>query len=267
MKEINNSSKLLLKIRSSFESLPSSQRAIAHYVLDDPKSAAGQVISELAISARVSDATVTRFCLALGLSGYPEFRKLLIQEITSFVGDTAHGAKSSSKEGPNISAFYQGIGYVDCTSGSPQLSSAVKRLVRADKVMLTGLGPLALLGEFLFLTFSPYLPSLRSGSVIGLQTAGRQLESYGKRDAIMLLASPHESNLQNLIDYSHSREIDIFIPYIPKSNDQCTSEESASEFRVDQYGYNNAISLLNATHLLLERVSSGRIRSNVTRNP
>ena len=69
----------LVRIRQSLPTLRPAEARIAEAVLADPAAVVGQTITELAASVGTSQATVVRFCRAVGYAGYPEFRIDLAQ--------------------------------------------------------------------------------------------------------------------------------------------------------------------------------------------
>jgi len=68
-------------IRDALPQLTGATRRVAEVTLDDPASVASLPIAELAARAKTSQATVTRFCRQVGLSGYHELRLRLAQEV------------------------------------------------------------------------------------------------------------------------------------------------------------------------------------------
>lgn len=71
---------------------------MAKVVLDDPSSVARRSITEVALAANTSETTVTRFCKAVGVGGYPQLRIAL-------AADTARSqARSTRNVGGEISA-------------------------------------------------------------------------------------------------------------------------------------------------------------------
>ncbi|QWF81396.1 MurR/RpiR family transcriptional regulator [Amycolatopsis sp. CA-230715] len=64
----------LVKIRSLLPGLARAEQRVAKVVLDDPSSVARRSITEVAQSANTSETTVTRFCKAIGVGGYPQLR-------------------------------------------------------------------------------------------------------------------------------------------------------------------------------------------------
>jgi DNA-binding MurR/RpiR family transcriptional regulator len=69
----------LVRIRQSLPNLRPAEARIAEVVLADPAAVVGKTITELAALVGTSQATVVRFCRAVGYAGYPEFRIDLAQ--------------------------------------------------------------------------------------------------------------------------------------------------------------------------------------------
>jgi DNA-binding MurR/RpiR family transcriptional regulator len=67
----------LVRIRSLLPGLARAEQRVAHVVLDNPALVAHRSITEVADSAGTSETTVTRFCKAIGVGGYPELRLAL----------------------------------------------------------------------------------------------------------------------------------------------------------------------------------------------
>lgn len=64
----------LVRIRSLLPGLARAEQRVAQVVLDDPAAVAHRSITEVAEAAGTSETTVTRFCKAIGVGGYPELR-------------------------------------------------------------------------------------------------------------------------------------------------------------------------------------------------
>ncbi|MDF1478284.1 MurR/RpiR family transcriptional regulator [Leifsonia sp. H3M29-4] len=65
---------VLVALRQALPTLRPAEQRIANVVLENPSIVRDSTITELARACATSLATVTRFCSALGFSGYPEFR-------------------------------------------------------------------------------------------------------------------------------------------------------------------------------------------------
>lgn len=67
----------LVRIRSLLPGLARAEQRVAQVVLDSPAAVAHRSITEVADLAGTSETTVTRFCKAIGVGGYPELRLAL----------------------------------------------------------------------------------------------------------------------------------------------------------------------------------------------
>ncbi|TDE09693.1 MurR/RpiR family transcriptional regulator [Jiangella asiatica] len=66
-----------VRIRAMLPALTPAERRVGEQILADPTGAGRSTITELAGQCQTSLTTVTRFCRALGLTGYPELRLAL----------------------------------------------------------------------------------------------------------------------------------------------------------------------------------------------
>ncbi|KOV80596.1 RpiR family transcriptional regulator [Nocardia sp. NRRL S-836] len=64
----------MVKIRSLLPGLARAEQRVAKVVLENPATVAHRSITEVAEQAGTSETTVTRFCKAIGVGGYPELR-------------------------------------------------------------------------------------------------------------------------------------------------------------------------------------------------
>lgn len=80
----------LVRIRSLLPGLARAEQRVAKVVLDDPSAVARRSITEVALAANTSETTVTRFCKAIGVGGYPQLRIAL-------AADTARSAARSTR--------------------------------------------------------------------------------------------------------------------------------------------------------------------------
>ncbi|GAB3482643.1 MurR/RpiR family transcriptional regulator [Amycolatopsis cihanbeyliensis] len=80
----------LVRIRSLLPGLARAEQRVAKVVLDDPSAVARRSITEVALAANTSETTVTRFCKAIGVGGYPQLRIAL-------AADTARSEARSSR--------------------------------------------------------------------------------------------------------------------------------------------------------------------------
>ncbi|KAA2262464.1 MurR/RpiR family transcriptional regulator [Solihabitans fulvus] len=81
----------MVKIRSLLPGLARAEQRVAKVVLDNPAVVAHRSITEVADAAGTSETTVTRFCKAIGVGGYPELRIAL-------AADTARTAARANRD-------------------------------------------------------------------------------------------------------------------------------------------------------------------------
>ncbi|WP_219963655.1 MurR/RpiR family transcriptional regulator [Burkholderia cenocepacia] len=159
-----------------YVTLSPSHRRVADQLLANPISAIAWSISELSIQARVSDATVSRFCTAIGLSGYPELRKALIRAVSrqgSASGDASVGQSSSpSRDAHNSIHFIQ--------------QGMLQSILQARTLVLTGFGPSAFICEFVAAHFSGKLRNLVTLGLAGESHAERHIGNFGDDDLLIL---------------------------------------------------------------------------------
>lgn len=125
----------LVQIRSLLPGLARAEQRVARAVLNDPAAIARQSITEVAESASTSETTVTRFCKAIGVGGYPDLRIALAADAarTSQADERALGADIGPDD--DIAAVVAKVAYADAkaveeTAG--QLDRAVlEQLVEA----------------------------------------------------------------------------------------------------------------------------------------
>ncbi|GAA0510220.1 RpiR family transcriptional regulator [Saccharopolyspora subtropica] len=124
----------LVKIRSLLPGLARAEQRVANIVLADPASIARRSITEVAEAAGTSETTVTRFCKAIGVGGYPDLRIALAAD-TARTSTRDRELGSDIAPDDDISQIIEKVGYADAkaveeTAG--QLDPAVlERLVDA----------------------------------------------------------------------------------------------------------------------------------------
>lgn len=82
--EAAGSGPLLLLLRSLVPQLRPAERRVAAFVVDYPEQVQHMSITALAREAGVSTGSVARLCRTAGCSGYPDFRRRLIQDLARF---------------------------------------------------------------------------------------------------------------------------------------------------------------------------------------
>ncbi|MDA9247704.1 MurR/RpiR family transcriptional regulator [Gammaproteobacteria bacterium] len=75
--------KLLRQIKNTIPELRKSEKQVANFVLNDPKSVISMKTAEASSAMGISEPTLIRFCKALGFSGYQEFKINLSQQLAA----------------------------------------------------------------------------------------------------------------------------------------------------------------------------------------
>ncbi len=139
-----------VRIRALLPTMQPSMCRVAEQVLADTGSAATLTITELAVAAGVSEATVIRFCKAIGFAGYPQLRLALATEAGRAQGAAREDRDIGSDIGPgdDLSRVVEKIAFADARAVEETgaqldiavLKRVVEALVRARRVDLYGVG-------------------------------------------------------------------------------------------------------------------------------
>ncbi|KAA5829664.1 MurR/RpiR family transcriptional regulator [Saccharopolyspora hirsuta] len=137
----------LVKIRSLLPGLARAEQRVANIVLADPASISRRSITEVAEAAGTSETTVTRFCKAIGVGGYPDLRIAL-------AADTARTSTRDRELGSDIAPdddlgqIIEKVGYADAkaveeTAGqldAAVLQPLVEDVAQARRIDVYGVG-------------------------------------------------------------------------------------------------------------------------------
>ena len=135
---------LLIQLEAARERLSKAEQQVADYVLVHPHDIMHQSIAVLAGNIGVSQPTVARFCLALGFTGFKEFKLRLIQSLAGGVpfvhrdvgvSDPASALVAKVLD-RTIAALMRVRGELDPTA----LDRAIQLLVNARKIEFYGSG-------------------------------------------------------------------------------------------------------------------------------
>jgi DNA-binding MurR/RpiR family transcriptional regulator len=138
----------LVRIRSLLPGLARAEQRVAQVVLDNPAVVAHRSITEVADSAGTSETTVTRFCKAIGVGGYPELRLALA---AATAGPTALRERELGGEigpGDDLARVARKVAFADATAieetvdqlDMDALAAVVDVLTSARRVDLYGIG-------------------------------------------------------------------------------------------------------------------------------
>lgn len=133
-------------IRDTRPQLRQSEQSVADYVIEHADEVVGSSVTQLAQASGTSEATVLRFCRALGYRGFPELKLVLARDLSrgSDVEDRDDAAPFTAEDTVEAIAYtvFQrlGRGLEDTMELQQvtQLNAAVAALASADTVLVAG---------------------------------------------------------------------------------------------------------------------------------
>lgn len=137
----------LVRIRSLLPGLARAEQRVARIVLADPSSIARRSITDVAETAETSETTVTRFCKAIGVGGYPDLRIALAAD-TARTTTRDRELGSDIAEDDDVAHIIDKIGYADAraveeTAGQLEvevLQPLVEAVAGARRIDVYGVG-------------------------------------------------------------------------------------------------------------------------------
>lgn len=138
----------LLLMRSRLDTLSRAEQRVARCILDEPSEAIRFSITELAERAAVGEATVSRFCRRLGLSGFLDLKISIASQLAPAVSvkdtinseksEPLHWIRSSSKRSAEM------IEQTALLLDPKSLERAIRALAKAHKIDVYGQGASAI---------------------------------------------------------------------------------------------------------------------------
>jgi len=132
-----------LRIRSHYNSLSPVQKKLADFITANREALPALDLKQLARKARVSSATVTRFCRAIGFAGFHEFKMASAQELVSLplvFEDFDPSDDDESRISKVFAAYIQSLIDTRAILSVPNLTELADRIKRARQVSVFGIG-------------------------------------------------------------------------------------------------------------------------------
>jgi DNA-binding MurR/RpiR family transcriptional regulator len=134
----------LKMIQNMLEQLPASERKIAEYILENPRTVVNSTVSELGIQANTSGAAVIRLCKSLGLNGFQDLKVRiagdLVKPVEQGYRDIEPGESYYSIVQKTTSNSIQSLRDSEEMINFEELEKAVQTLLKADQVHFFGIG-------------------------------------------------------------------------------------------------------------------------------
>lgn len=138
----------LVRIRSLLPGLARAEQRVAQVVLSSPATVAHRSITEVADSAGTSETTVTRFCKAIGIGGYPELRLALAAATAGPLAEQERELGEEIVPSDDLASVARKVAFADAraieeTAGQldiATLGAVVDAVVGARRIDLYGVG-------------------------------------------------------------------------------------------------------------------------------
>ncbi len=132
------------KIQQNYSNLTRNQRALSHFILEHTEEVPFLSSALLARRVRVSDATVTRFCTALGYSGYADFQKDMQRWLQMRLAPSERIKKKPHQQKGNIyrqvyEADIQNLKETMDGNPAPKLEEGMRILSHSKRIFIVGL--------------------------------------------------------------------------------------------------------------------------------
>ncbi|MFW5996088.1 MAG: MurR/RpiR family transcriptional regulator [Halanaerobiaceae bacterium] len=134
----------IARIKTSYSSLPPSEKKVADYILENTEKTIYLSVSELSNQAEVSDSTIIRFCKNIGFKGYQELKLFLAQDLVTPIENINEDIQLDDQldtiiqkiAHSNKMAIEETMGTIDLE----QLEKAVTILLSAERILFFGVG-------------------------------------------------------------------------------------------------------------------------------
>lgn len=185
-------------IAKTYASLSRAHQRAADDLLQRPVQVATSSMDQWAARLEMSNATISRFAVALGFESYAQFRERLMRDCAAVIEPVERlrsGLKRPSTVGDTVAnALDQDIRNLTAIRNSltpEQCERAVKMILGARRVHIVGMGASAHLAALFVSALEPYhalvIPTVGSG---GATEVGQRLMHVGAGDLVIALALP-----------------------------------------------------------------------------
>ncbi|MGH3951841.1 MAG: MurR/RpiR family transcriptional regulator [Pseudonocardiaceae bacterium] len=137
-----------MRIRSLLPGLARAEQRVAKVVLEDPSRVARRSITEVAVAADTSETTVTRFCKAIGVGGYPQLRIALAADSARTAARTHRRIGGDIVESDDLATVVSKVSFADARAveetadqlALDTLQQVIDAVARAGRIDIYGVG-------------------------------------------------------------------------------------------------------------------------------
>lgn len=140
-----------MKIRSAYSNLPTAERKVADFILENPSRASLMVINEIADAAGVSVPSVTRLAKKLGYNGFLDFRVALASGSSSIESLKSEPIRSDDTDETVIEkVFLSSMRALEDTlkaMNRQKLAETADKCVAANRIFVVGVANSSVLAQ------------------------------------------------------------------------------------------------------------------------
>jgi len=190
---------LIAKIQGNFNSFSKGQKLIANYIINHYDKAAFMTAARLGEVVGVSESTVVRFALELGLDGYPKLQKMLQELIKSKLTSVQRMEVSSNRiNEDNIlkSVLMSDMEKIKATLeevDQANFDKIVESILNARKIYILGVRSSAALASFLGFYFNLIFDNVRLVHTTSVSEMFEQIVRASEGDVVIGISFPRYS--------------------------------------------------------------------------
>lgn len=227
---MQNAQNLISHLNAIVEDLSQNEQRIAHWILNDPSKVTTMTSQDLAQQCGVSQSSIIKFCKKIGLSGFPSLKIALSAEVARAQdAEQIHGDIFSDDPLSEVAQkmYNSKVAALSETlkgNSSAQLGTAVDRLMKANRIIIMGVGGSALVAE----DFASKLTKLGKAVVQGTDAHVHlaNLARFNEKDLLFLISYSGKTK-EILVAAEHARANKIPTIYLvgPSANIEPEAQE------------------------------------------
>jgi DNA-binding MurR/RpiR family transcriptional regulator len=212
-KSIDSAASLQAHAGALIDTLSPQLRRAARYILANPDKVAVQTVRETAAAARVTPATVVRLAKSLGFAGYPELKRLFLDDLVAGArGDRLpYAAKAAELQKDDSASVYERLyarqaANLEATrtaNGAALLARSAAALAKSRRVWIAGFRSLYPLAHYMHYVWGFFRQDLFLAAGPGGAIDNGVFE-MGARDALVVMSvSPYTRNAIAAAEAAH----------------------------------------------------------------
>ncbi|MGI6546281.1 MAG: MurR/RpiR family transcriptional regulator [Fastidiosipilaceae bacterium] len=203
---------VLQNIRDCYGSMSKGQKSIADFILGYYEEAAYMTAARLGRASQVSESTVVRFAMELGYSGFPEFQKMLREDLKEDL-TAAQRMKVSPHLREPAESLYSSALLMDAerlrkvaeTKDVQPFNQAVDMMLAAKTIYILGVRSSASLASFMYFYLNQIFSSVHLIESSNSSEILEQMISIEEGDVLVVMSFPrYSSRIVNALAYAQA---------------------------------------------------------------